>query len=317
MNGVRPILIDTDIGFGSGKSDVDDVLAIMLARSLPCLDIVAITPVGGNVEVARASANLHAFLKRTGMSGIPHAWSSARPLDPKLRAKPELWDKAPPQSVEKPEDAPVVDSVDLILKTVRESEEALTIVAIGPLSNIAIALAKEPGIAAGIREIVMMGGSCRAQGSRGLAEFNVLVDPFAAALVFNAGIPVTMFGLDVTTKRRVLPRDLEPWNLPGSSLLRELYENYLKFMLHRAGQFGESRGFGFFHDAFPIAYFARPEIFSIESCVIDVEIRYGPEYGTTVVDFSANRHRIAMDVDEAALMDYVVGTVASDWKDFG
>lgn len=317
MNGKRPILIDTDIGFGSGKSDVDDVLAIMLARSLPCLDIVAITPVGGNVEVARASANLHAFLKRTGMAGIPHAWSSSRPLDPKMLAKSELWDRAPPQRVEKPEDAPRIDSVDLILKTVGETAEALTIVAIGPLSNIAIALAKEPGIAAGIGEIVMMGGSCRAPGSRGLAEFNILVDPFAAALVFNTGIPVTMFGLDVTTKRRVLPRDLEPWNLPGSPLLQELYESYLKFMLHRAGLSEDGRGFAFFHDAFPIAYFARPEIFTIETCGIDVEIRSGPAYGTTIVDFSARRHRIAMDVDESALMDYVVGTVASEWKDFG
>jgi pyrimidine-specific ribonucleoside hydrolase len=320
MNGKTSILIDTDIAFGSPKADVDDVLAIMLARSVPRLEIAAITPVGGNVPAERASDNLHRFLARTGLAGIPHAWSTSLPLDPKLKVQSELWDRLPGEATEKPEDAPRIDSVDLILKTARESAEPLTIVAIGPLTNIGMALAREPGMAANIREIVMMGGSRKISGLHGLAEFNIWVDPFAAAIVFDSGIPVTMFGLDVTRKRKVLPEDIARWDIPDSPLVRDVHDSYLGFMRFKATLFGPSQYIGFFHDAFPIAYFHDPGLFRIESC----EVKIGTDdadYGTTLIDLpdspgpaAKHHHRFAVDVDEAALMEYVVGTIASFWK---
>ena len=320
MNSKRPILIDTDIGFGSKNADVDDVLAIMLACSVPRLDIAAITPVGGNVSPERASGNLHRFLARTGLSGIPHAWSAILPLDPKLKVKSELWDRFPGEAIERPTDAPRIDSVDLILKTVKESAQPLTIVAIGPLTNIGIALAKEPEIAANIEAIVMMGGSRKVSGLHGLAEFNIWVDPFAAAAVFDSGVPVTMFGLDVTRKRKVLPEDIARWNDPDSPLVRDIHDSYLGFMRFKADLFGPSQYIGFFHDAFPIAYFHDPGLFRIEACGVKIGIGEA-DWGTTRIDIlpaanpeSQARHRVAVDVDEAALMEYVIETIASFWK---
>ena len=321
MNGKRTILIDTDLAFGSKNADVDDVLAIMLACAVPWLDIVAITPVGGNVSAQKASNNLHRFLARAGMSGIPHAWSAILPLDPKLKVKTELWDRVPGVVIEKPADAPLIDSVDLILKTVKESAQPLTIVAIGPLTNIGIALAKEPEIATNIREIVMMGGSRKISGLHGLAEFNIWVDPFAAVTVLDSGVPVTMFGLDVTKKRKVLPEDIARWDNPDSPLVRDVHDSYLGFMRFKADLFGPSQYIGFFHDAFPIAYFHDPSLFRIEACEVKIGTDDDVTYGSMMVDFPSSpdapfpgRHRVAVDVDEAALTEYVVDTIASFWK---
>jgi inosine-uridine nucleoside N-ribohydrolase len=321
LQGRRKILIDTDIAFGSRNADVDDVLSILLALAEPSLDVVAITPVGGNVSVDKASNNLHKFLSRIGRASIPHAWSSARPLDPYLKIKAERWDKAPMENIVKALDAPEVDSVDLILKTIREASEPLTLMTIGPLTNVGLALAKEPGAAAGIGEIVMMGGSFRKPGIHGYAEFNIWADPYAAAIVFNSGIPIAMFGLDVTKKRKVRPADIEPWNLPGSPLVTELYGSYLDYMRYRSELYGEPEPFAFFHDAFPMAYLVKPEMFSLKPCRIEVDLDGELNYAATLVDFGTTprsgavvNHKIALDVDDAALLEYVLFTVTREWE---
>ena len=323
MDGSRTILIDTDIAFGSANADPDDVLAIMLAFSLPRLDIAAITPVGGNVSPEEVSANLHRFLARTGRSGIPHAWSAALPLDPELRVKSERWDKAPPEAIEKPADAPRMDSVDLIIKSVAESPGPLTIVAIGPLTNLGRALEREPGIAARIEEIVMMGGSRRVRGLNGLAEFNIRADPAAAAIVFDSGVPMRVFGLDVTKKRKVLPQDIDRWDDPASPLVRDVRESVLGFMRLKGEMFGPEYFVGYFHDAFPIAYFPDPGLFTFETCRIRIGLD-GAARGVTDIDFgpaagaqAGGPHRFAVDVDDAALMEYVIDTIASFWKGAG
>ncbi len=313
MNARRSILIDTDIAFGSPKADADDVLALILAMSIPGLEIAAITPVGGNVSPERASRNLHGFLSRIGMSSIPHAWSSAMPLDPRSKIKFEVWDSAAEEKVVRPEDAPKIDSVDLILKTLAEAPAPLTIVAIGPLTNLGMALTKEPAIVSKIEEIVMMGGSREVRGLHGLAEFNIWVDPMAAAIIFGSGLPVRVFGLDVTKKRKVLPQDLAPWAASDSPLVRDVHESVLGFMRFKAELYGQDYCAGYFHDAFPIAYFYDPGLFSFKSCRIDIGLDGDETYGVTSIDFGPadGPHRFAIDVDDAALTKYVIQTIAS------
>jgi inosine-uridine nucleoside N-ribohydrolase len=316
MNGTRSILIDTDIAFGSPSADADDVLALILALSNPRLRIAAITPVGGNVSPESASRNLHRFLARTGMSSIPHAWSTAKPLDPRSKIKSKFWDMEVEGRAAKPEDAPIIDSVDLILKTLAEAPAPLTVVAIGPLTNLGMALAKEPAIAAKIEEIVMMGGSRKVLGLNGLAEFNIWVDPLAAAIVFNSGLPVRVFGLDVTKKRKVLPEDLAPWESSASPLVRDIHESVLGFMKLKAERFGQDYYVGYFHDAFPIAFFQYPDLFTFGACKIDIGLDGDESFGNTKIDFDTTSnpekacpHRFALDVDDRALTEYVIQTV--------
>ena len=312
MNARRSILVDTDIAFGSPKADADDVLALILAMSTPALEIAAITPVGGNVSPERASRNLHGFLSRVGRSSIPHAWSSARPLDPRSKIESEIWGGGAGDEAVKPGDAPAIDSVGLILKTIAEAPAPLTIVAIGPLTNLGMALAREPAIASKIGEIVMMGGSREVRGMHGLAEFNIWVDPAAAAIVFGSGLPVRVFGLDVTKKRKVLPQDLAPWAASDSPLVRDVHESVLGFMRYKAELFGQEYCAGYFHDAFPIAYFHDPGLFSFRSCRIDVGLGGDETFGVTGIDFGPadGPHRFAVDVDDAALTEYVIQTIA-------
>ncbi len=312
MNARRSILIDTDIAFGSPKADADDVLALILAMSIPGLEIAAISPVGGNVSPDRASRNLHGFLSRIGMSSIPHAWSSAMPLDPRSRVKAEVWDRAAEDMIVRPEDAPKIDSVDLILKTLAEATAPLTIVAIGPLTNLGMALAKEPAVAAKIGEIVMMGGSREVRGLHGLAEFNIWVDPAAAAIVFGSGLPIRVFGLDVTKKRKVLPQDLAPWAVSDSPLVRDIHESVLGFMRYKAELFGQDYRVGYFHDAFPIAYFHDSGLFRFNPYGIEVGLDDDEAYGVTRIDFGPadGPHLFAVDVDDAALTEWVIRTIA-------
>lgn len=321
----KKVLIDTDIAFGSKNADVDDVLALMLAIPSDSLDVAAITPVGGNVSVLKASNNLHKFLKRIGKSGIPHAWSNARPMDPACRVKPERWDNAPPERITRPDDAPTKDSVDLLIETVLCSDKPMTVIPIGPLTNIGLALAKRPEIAAGIEEIVMMGGSFRMPGMRGLAEFNIWADPHAAAIVFDSPVPVKMFGLDVTKKRPVYPGDITAWDLPAYPLVKELHDSYLDYMVFRAERFRESEPFAFFHDAFPIAYLLHPEFFRMVPCSIDVDLCGEYTYGVTAIDFqrvasgspgTEPKHSIALDVDEPAMREFVLRSILDGWKHY-
>ena len=311
MNARRSILIDTDIAFGSPKADADDVLALMLALSLPELEIAAITPVGGNVSPERASRNLHGFLSRIGRSSIPHAWSMAMPLDPRSRIRGEVWDNVAGDTVVKPGDAPEIDSAGLILKTLAEAPAPLTIVAIGPLTNLGMALAKDPAIASKIDEIVMMGGSREVRGLHGLAEFNIWADPAAAAIVFGSGLRVRVFGLDVTKKRKVLPQDLAPWAASDSALVRDVRESVLGFMRYKAELFGQGYCAGYFHDAFPIAYFHDPGLFSFIPCRIEVGLGGEEGFGVTKIDPAreAGPHRFAGSVDDGALTEWVIRTI--------
>jgi inosine-uridine nucleoside N-ribohydrolase len=247
------------------------------------------------------------------MASIPHAWSSARPLDPRSKIESEVWDRVPDEKILKPADAPEIDSVELILKTLAEAPAPMTIVGIGPLTNLGMALAKEPTIAAKIEEIVIMGGSREVRGLHGLAEFNIWVDPKAATIVFGSGLPVRVFGLDVTKKRKVLPQDLAPWAASDSPLVRDVCESVLGFMRFKSELFGQEYCAGYFHDAFPIAYFHDPGLFSFQPCRIDIGLDGDESYGVTSIEFgpAEGPHRFAVDVDDEALTEYVIQTIAN------
>ena len=252
---MRKIIIDTDIAFGTAGADIDDAVALLCALKLDNGNVIAVTPVGGNVSSENASANLDGLLKRVGKESLAHGTSKALPIDPSFWVE-DRWKKH--ERNERSLDSSLLQSVLLLKKTLEENE-AVTIITIGPMTNIAYLLRQYPYLKNSIKEILSMCGSISTPGvNSGRAEFNILSDPEAASIVFSSGIPITAFPLDVTKKRKIFPEDVLAWN-PHLGLLQELSDASVSFMEYRAKRDGYSPAYAFFHDVLPVIYIDHPE----------------------------------------------------------
>jgi inosine-uridine nucleoside N-ribohydrolase len=195
-NAVRRVIIDTDPG-------VDDAMALLLAMRSPELKIEAITPVAGNVVLDLALPNALRMVEVAGRTEIPVAAGARGPLRRKLvvstfaHGSNGLGDLDFPVPRTKPVEEP---ATEIIRRIVSRSPGEVSIIAVGPLTNVASALRAYPSLAQQIREIVLMGGSLSGGNMTPAAEFNMYVDPEAASVVFSSGVAVTMVGLDVTRK---------------------------------------------------------------------------------------------------------------------
>src|SRR5271165_6432610 len=195
------IIIDTDPG-------VDDALAILLALRSPEFKVEAITPVAGNVPLEFTLANALRLVEIAGRTDVPVAAGASHPLVRRLITADYVHGNNGLGGVEfpLPRIKPVSETAaEIIRRIVRSSPGEISIVAVGPLTNVATALRADPDLAPMIRSIVLMGGSLSGGNITPAAEFNFYVDPEAARIVFDAGVPLTMVGLDVT--RQVLLTD--------------------------------------------------------------------------------------------------------------
>ncbi len=201
---LKKILIDTDPG-------TDDALAILLAFNSPEIDVRAITIVAGNVTSELGLENALKVMSLAGRCDIPVAKGAAHPLFQKLNTE-EFWNgknglggaELPPAHC----DASSQFGPDLIIETVHRYPHEITLVPIGPLTNIALAISKDPSIIPLVKEVVLMGGSITGGNVNAASEFNIHSDPEAASLVFNAGWPITMVGLDVTEHTLITNADI-------------------------------------------------------------------------------------------------------------
>jgi inosine-uridine nucleoside N-ribohydrolase len=188
------ILIDSDPG-------VDDAFAIFLALTSPEVKVEAITAVAGNVPLSLTLPNALRLVEIAGRKDIPVAAGASVPLVRRLVTATYAHGENGLAGVDFPAPTlkPVAEhAVDLMNRVVSQNPHEVTLVALGPLTNVALALQAYPSLAHQIRSIVMMGGSLSGGNISPAAEFNFYVDPEAASLVFNSGIPITMVGLDVT-----------------------------------------------------------------------------------------------------------------------
>jgi purine nucleosidase len=194
--GSRKIIIDTDPG-------VDDAFALLLALSSPELEVLAVTAVAGNVPLDVTLPNALRLVEIAGRPQVPVARGAASPLTRKLVDAAYAHGNNGLAGVEfpPPQLRPVAEpAAALIARLVRENPGAVTLVGIGPLTNIALALRQDPGMAPLVSGMVLMGGSLSGGNITPSAEFNFYVDPEAAGIVFGAGIPIRMVGLDVTRR---------------------------------------------------------------------------------------------------------------------
>jgi inosine-uridine nucleoside N-ribohydrolase len=261
----RRIIIDTDPG-------IDDAMAIFLALRSPELKVEAITPVAGNVPLDLTLPNALRLVEIAGRTDVPVAAGASHPLVRRLATAGHVHGVNGLAGVEFPEPKtkPVRETApELIRRIVRENPGEIAIVAVGPLTNVALALRADPELASMIPAIVIMGGSLSGGNMTPAAEFNLYVDPEAARIVFDANIPLTMVGLDVTRKCRVSEdhiKQLEAANNPVSQaagkILRATYER-----MRHGGEVTDID----LHDALAVASLIDHEVITRKDYYVEVE----------------------------------------------
>ena len=277
----RKIIIDTDPG-------QDDAVAILLALASPELEVLGITAVAGNVPLALTERNARKICELAGRPEVKVFAGASRPMVRSLVTAEDVHGKTGLDGPELPEPGmPLQEqhAVDFIVETLmREQGGSVTLCPLGPLTNIALALEREPDIVPRIREIVLMGGGFFEGGNvTPAAEFNIHVDPHAADVVLKSGIPIVMIPLDcthkaLTTARRVAAfRDLG--TRPGVATA-EMLEFFERFDENKYGTDG-----GPLHDPCVIAYLLKPELFSGRHINVTVETASELTMGMTVADW--------------------------------
>ena len=277
----RRIIIDTDPG-------QDDAVAIMLALASPELDVAAITAVAGNVPLPLTQKNALKVCELAGRQDIPVFAGADRPMERKLVTAEYVHGKTGLDGPELPEPAMKLQdrhAVDFIVDTLMSEESGtITLCPLGPLTNIALAMRREPRIVSRIREIVLMGGGFFEGGNTTpAAEFNIYVDPQAADIVFRAGAPITMMPLDVTHKALTKATRVAAFRNLGNRAGVAISE-----MLAFSERFDEAKygtDGGPLHDPCVIAWLLKPELFGGRDCNVEIETRSELTMGMTVVDW--------------------------------
>ncbi|SFM12933.1 Inosine-uridine nucleoside N-ribohydrolase [Gracilibacillus orientalis] len=273
------VILDCDPGH-------DDAIAIILAASkISPLDIVGITTVSGNVEVEKNTLNALKICDIIGLDDVPVAQGATRPMVKKSEIAEEIHGETgldgPNLPLTPKKAATSQHAIDFIIEQLHNSAEPITLVPTGPLTNIAMALVKDPSIKKNINEIVLMGGGTFGNWTPA-AEFNIYVDAEAAKVVFESGILIRMFGLDVThqvlaTKETV--GHLREINNPVSEFVAEL----LVFFMQAYKDHFDFPG-GPIHDACTVAHLLDPTIFEFEHVHVAIETKGEHTYGMTAVD---------------------------------
>lgn len=278
----RKIILDCDPGH-------DDAIAIMLAWGSPEIDLVGVTTVMGNQSIDKVTRNALAVARVAGITGVPFARGSHRPLVRVPEFAESIHGDTGLDGPVLPEPTLELDprhAVDLIIDTVMAHEPGeITLVPTGALTNIALAARKEPRIVPRVREVVLMGGAVAGGNWSATSEFNIVIDPEAAHIVFNESWPLTMVGLDLTHEAlatpdvvaRIAAIDTAPARFVGE-LLEFFGRTYL-----------EQQGFEHppVHDPCAVAYVIDPTVMERVRVPLDVELSGTLTLGMTVADFRA------------------------------
>ncbi len=281
MPEIKKIIIDTDPG-------QDDAVAILLALASPELEVLGITAVAGNVPLALTEKNARKICELAGRTDIKVFAGAIRPMVRHLVTAEEVHGKTGLNGPQLPEPEMKLQeqhAVDFIVETLmREASGSVTLCALGPLTNLALALVREPRIAPRVKEIVLMGGGFFEGGNvTPTAEFNIYVDPHAADIVLKSGIPIVMIPLDCTHKALTTAKRTDAFRKLGSRVgiaVADMLEFFERFDEQKYGTDG-----GPLHDPCVIAWLLRPELFGGRRCNVMVETASELTMGMTVADW--------------------------------
>ena len=304
-----PILIDCDPGH-------DDAIALLLALASPEVDLLGITTVAGNQTLEKTTANALKILEFVGRTEVPVAAGAPRPLvrEPYVAAYVHGETGMDGPDLPAPTTAPASEhAVDFLAAKLTASPAPVTLIPVGPLTNVGLLLARYPEAAGRIDRIVLMGGAIAEGNVTPAAEFNIWADPEAASRVFTSGIDVTMIGLDVTHKALFRPADSERLAATGrvGKLVSELFAFYQQFHSAQYGWDGSP-----VHDAVAVAHVIRPGLVTTADRGVVVDCGGELSRGRTYVDlwgragWEPNAH-VAVDIQAQGFVDFLVERLAT------
>jgi inosine-uridine nucleoside N-ribohydrolase len=273
----RRVIIDTDPG-------VDDAMAILLALNSPELKVEALTVVPGNVEAPQGLENALKLVSLAGRCDVLVAGGAQHPLNQKLITAQFWHGKNGLAGVDLPASKCKPDArfgPDLIIEMVHKYPHEITLIPVGPLTNIALAVSKDPGIVFLVKDIVIMGGSITGGNVDGAAEANIYNDPEAAQIVFNAGWTVTMIGSDVGERTLITRKDvtqLQASHRPESDFIGKLADFYLT-RSEKSGYQGAAM-----YDPLAVGVVIDPTLVTLKNMHVDVETRGEFTRGETVAN---------------------------------
>ncbi|GAW33957.1 pyrimidine-specific ribonucleoside hydrolase RihA [Roseovarius sp. A-2] len=309
----RPILIDTDPG-------QDDAVAILLALAArDTLDVLGLTCVAGNVPLEKTALNARRICDLAGRPDLPVCAGCDRPMGRALVTAEHVHGQSGLDGPDLP--APQMPlhpahAVDFLIDTLRAYPPGtVTLIALGPLTNLATAFGRAPDITGRLREIVLMGGAQAALGNvTPVAEFNIHVDPTAADIVLRAGVPVVMVPLDVTHKALVTPARnaaLRALGTPVGHAVADLTGFFERYNPVRYGAEGAP-----LHDPCTIAWLLRPDLFASRHVNVTVETQSDLTLGMTVMDWwgisdRAPNTTVLHDIDADGFFDLLTERLAT------
>lgn len=311
MTAVTQIIIDTDPG-------QDDAVAILLALASPEIEVLGITAVAGNVPLKLTEKNARKICELAGRPDIKVFAGAIRPMVRHLVTAEEVHGKTGLNGPELPDPQMPLQkqyAVDFIVETLMQRESAsVTLCALGPLTNIALALMREPKIAPRIKQIVLMGGGFFEGGNvTPTAEFNIYVDPHAADVVLKSGVPIVMMPLDCTHKALTTAKRTAAFRKLGTRVgvaIADMLEFFERFDEQKYGTDG-----GPLHDPCVIAWLLKPELFAGRHCNVTVETGSELTMGMTVADWWGVTKRpknatYMRDVDHVGFFDLLTERLA-------
>lgn len=276
----KRVLFDTDPG-------IDDACAILLALASPELTVEGLSIVHGNCSLEQATRNALSILELANAAHIPVAKGCEFPLvQPSLLAPETHGDTGLGYAqLPEPRAKPIAQhGVDFLIEKILAAPGEITLLAIGPLTNIALAIRQEPRIVEALKEIIIMGGAIRYEGNTtALAEFNTYVDPHAAQIVYHAGIPTTLVPLDVTYQCILTPGDVQRMqntDSPVTTFVADATRFYMEFH----DEYQKIDGC-VINDPLALALTFAPELCTYQELPVDVDLSGGISMGKTVADF--------------------------------
>jgi inosine-uridine nucleoside N-ribohydrolase len=304
-----PVILDCDPGH-------DDAMALLLALASPELEVLGVTTVHGNQTLEKTTANALRVLELAGRSDIPVAAGAERPLVGEAAVAADVHGESGLDGPELPDPttAPVdAHAVDFIAERLLGAPEPVTLIPTGPLTNIALLLARHPHAAERIQRIVLMGGAIAEGNVTPAAEFNIWVDPEAAARVLGSGLDVTMVGLDVTHRALMTPAHAAALRESGriGAVVADLQEFYARFHANVYGWDGTP-----VHDAVAVAHVIRDDLVRTERRNVEIDLASPLCRGRTVVDLWRRTGRpenawVGVDLDADGFLGLLVERLGS------
>ncbi|MFM9920686.1 nucleoside hydrolase [Lacisediminihabitans sp. H27-G8] len=276
----KKIILDCDPGH-------DDAIALILAHGSPEIELVAVTTVHGNQTIDKVTRNALAIARIAGITGIPFAAGAHRPLVRTAEVAESIHGSSGLDGPELPQPLFAPDprhAVDLIIDTIMAAPaQTITLVPTGALTNIALAVRKEPRIASLVKEVVLMGGGYHVGNWSAAAEFNIVIDPEAAHIVFNESWKLTMVGLDVTHQALATPEVVAAIAAVDTAPARFVVE-LLDFF---GSTYRQAQGFEHppVHDPCAVALVIDPSVMTVVRVPLDIELAGTLTLGMTVADF--------------------------------